>query len=269
MQRRSLVKGAFAGFLAVSFLSLAATSFAADTVTLKVGASPLVSGDVLNFVKPELAKKGIDLKIIEFTDYIQPNLALADKEIDANLFQHKPFMDKFCQDRGLKLTALPGIYIAPIALYSKKIKDVKEIKKGDRLTIPNDPTNGGRALQLLAGAGLLKLKDGVGHMATVDDIVENPLKLKIIEVEAATLPRTLDDVRAAVINQTYALPAGLNPLEDSLLLESKDSPYANMLAVRTGDEKRPEIEALNAALHTPEVKQFIIERFKGSLIPSF
>lgn len=267
MQRRQLIK-----FLGSSVLLSGPASFivakAAEAVTLKVGASPLVSGDVLEFVKPMLAKKGIDLKIIEFTDYIQPNLALADKEIDANLFQHKPFMDKFCQDRGLKLTAMPGIYIAPIALYSKKIKDVKEIKKGDRITIPNDPTNGGRALQLLAGAGLLKLKPGVGHAATVDDIVENPLNLRIIEVEAATLPRTLDDVKAAVINQTYALPAGFNPVKDSLVIESKDSPYANILAIRAGDN-RPELVELNNALHTPEVKQFILDRFKGSLIPSF
>ena len=259
MQRRQLIKGLAAGAIVSTLLP----AFAAEPVTLKVGASPLVTGDILEFVKPALAKKGINLKIIEFTDYIQPNLALADKEIDANLFQHKPFMDKFCQDRGLKLTALPGIFIAPIALYSKKIKDVKELKKGDTITIPNDPTNGGRALQLL-----LKLKEGVGHAATVEDILDNPLRLRIVEVEAATLPRTLDDARAAVINQTYALPAGLNPVKDSLLIESKDSPYANMVAIRTGDN-RPELVELNNALHTPEVKQFILEHYKGSLIPSF
>lgn len=264
MQRRQLIKGLAAGAIVSTLLP----AFAAEPVTLKVGASPLVTGDILEFVKPALAKKGINLKIIEFTDYIQPNLALADKEIDANLFQHKPFMDKFCQDRGLKLMALPGIFIAPIALYSKKIKDVKELKKGDTITIPNDPTNGGRALQLLAGAGLLKLKEGVGHAATVEDIIDNPLRLRIVEVEAATLPRTLDDARAAVINQTYALPAGLNPVKDSLLIESKDSPYANMVAIRTGDN-RPELVELNNALHTPEVKQFILEHYKGSLIPSF
>ena len=256
MQRRQLIKGLAAGAIVSTLLP----AFAAEPVTLKVGASPLVTGDILEFVKPALAKKGINLKIIEFTDYIQPNLALADKEIDANLFQHKPFMDKFCQDRGLKLTALPGIFIAPIALYSKKIKDVKELKKGD--------TNGGRALQLLAGADLLKLKEGVGHAATVEDIIDNPLRLRIMEVEAATLPRTLDDARAAVINQTYALPAGLNPVKDSLLIESKDSPYANMVAIRTGDN-RPELVELNNALHTPEVKEFILEHYKGSLIPSF
>lgn len=237
--------------------------------TLKIGASPVPAGDVLNFIKPMLSKQGIDLKIVEFSDYIQPNLALADKEIDANFFQHKPFMDKFCSDRGLKLTALPGVFIAPIALYSSKIKNISEIKKGDRITIPNDPTNGGRALQLLSQAKLIKLRDGVGHMATVDDIVDNPLKLKIIEVEAATLPRTLDDVKASVINQTYALSSGLNPVKDALVIEDKDSPYANMVAVRQGDERREDIQKLNATLRSPEVKKFILENFNGALIPSF
>ena len=167
MKRRLLLNCA-----AVAFAICANTAgvSASQAVEIKIGASPVPAGDILAFIQPELAKQGIELKIVEFSDYIQPNLALADKEIDANFFQHKPFMDKFCEDRGLKLTALPGVFIAPIALYSNKIKDVKEIKKGDRITIPNDPTNGGRALQLLAGAGLIKLKPGVGHMATVDDI---------------------------------------------------------------------------------------------------
>lgn len=265
MQRRAFLSS----LCLVGSLTCIPLSFAADKpVVLKVGASPQVTSDILNFVKPELAKKGIDLKVIEFTDYIQPNLALADKEIDANFFQHKPFLDKFCQDRGLKLRAMPGILIAPIALYSSKIKNISEFKKGDRVTIPNDPTNGGRALQLLAQAGLLKLQPGKSHAATVDDIVENPLRLKIIEVEAATLPRTLDDVKAAVINQTYALPAGLNPVKDSLLIENKDSPYANIVAVREGDQ-RPELVELNNALRTPEVKKYILERFGGAIIPAF
>lgn len=267
MYRRHLLNTLTVLAFAVSCNLAIATS--GNAVEIKVGASPVPAGDILAFVKPELAKQGIELKIVEFSDYIQPNLALADKEIDANFFQHKPFMDKFCEDRGLKLTALPGIMIAPIALYSNKIKDVKDIKKGDRITIPNDPTNGGRALQLLAGAGLIKLKDGVGHMATVDDIIDNPLKLKIMEVEAATLPRTLDDVKASVINQTYALSSGLNPVKDAIVIESKDSPYANMVAVRTGDENRPEIQKLNDALHTPQVKEFILKKYNGALIPSF
>ena len=266
MKKRFLLK-----LLAVSAFaaSLGTASMAAEPVTIKIGASPVPAGDILNFVKPKLAEKGINQKIIEFSDYIQPNLALSDKEIDANFFQHKPFMDKFAADRGLKLHAMPGIFIAPIALYSNKIKDVKEIKKGDRITIPNDPTNGGRALQLLASAGLLKLKENVGHSAFIEDIVENPLKLRIIEVEAATLPRTLDDVKASVINQTYALSSGLNPVKDAIIIESKDSPYANIVAVREEDQNKPEILELNNTLRTPEVKAFILEHFKGSLIPSF
>ncbi len=266
MQRRNLIKLLVTSIFAISAFSCGSAMAATE---LKIGASPVPAGDILNFAKPILAEKGVNLKIIEFSDYVQPNLALSDKEIDANFFQHKPFMDAFCKDRGLKLTALPGIFIAPIALYSKKIKDVKEISKGDRITIPNDPTNGGRALQLLAGAGLIKLKEGVGHMATIQDIIDNPLGLKIMEVEAATLPRTLDDVKASVINQTYALSSGLNPMKDAIIIESKDSPFANIVAVRTGDENRPEIQTLNNVLRSQPVKEFIIEHFKGSLIPSF
>lgn len=266
MKKRFLLKLLAMSAVAVS---LGTAAHAAEPVTLTIGASPVPAGDILNFVKPKLAEKGINLKIIEFSYYIQPNLALADKEIDANFFQHKPFMDKFAADRGLKLHAMPGIFIAPIALYSNKIKDVKEIKKGDRITIPNDPTNGGRALQLLASAGLIKLKDNVGHSATAEDIVDNPLKLKIIEVEAATLPRTLDDVKASVINQTYALSSGLNPVKDAIIIESKDSPYANIVAVREGDQNKPAVLELNNTLRTPEVKAFILDHFKGSLIPSF
>ncbi len=266
MQRRTIIKLTGAS-IALSTLPL--TSALAANTELKVGASPVPAGDILNFVKPKLAEKGVDLKIIEFSDYVQPNLALADKEIDANFFQHKPFMDQFCQDRGLKLVAMPGIFIAPIAMYSKKIKDVKEIQKGDRITIPNDPTNGGRALQLLEGAGLIKLTPGKGDLAGIQDIVENPLNLKIIEVEAATLPRTLDDVKASVINQTYALSSGLNPMKDAIIIESKDSPFANIVAVREGDETRPEVILLNDTLRSPEVKEFIIENYKGSLIPTF
>ena len=265
MQRRQLIKGLAAGAIVSTLLP----AFAAEPVTLKVGASPLVTGDILEFVKPALAKKGINLKIIEFTDYIQPNLALADKEIDANLFQHKPFMDKFCQDRGLKLTALPGIFIAPIALYSKKIKDVKELKKGDTITIPNDPTNGGRALQVLAAAGLIKMKDGVGVNGTPLDITDNPKRIRIVEVEAATLPRALDDLDAAVINSNYALGAKLNPTKDAIAIEAKDSPYANVVAVRAGDENKPAIKELMSSLHSPEVKKFIGDKYNGAVVPAF
>ena len=266
MQRRQLIKGLAAGAIVSTLLP----AFAAEPVTLKVGASPLVTGDILEFVKPALAKKGINLKIIEFTDYIQPNLALADKEIDANLFQHKPFMDKFCQDRGLKLTALPGIFIAPIALYSKKIKDVKELKKGDTITIPNDPTNGGRGLQLLEKAGLIKLKEGAGFKATLADVVDNPKHLQFKELEAAQLPRSIDDLDAATITMNYVMSAGLDPAKQCIFLEDKDAPLALMVIAARPDNKDSEaVQKFVKAYHSDEVKKFIADKYKGTIVPGW
>lgn len=238
-------------------------------VVLKVGATPVPHAEILNEIKPLLAKDGIDLQIIEFTDYVKPNLSLNDKEIDANFFQHEPYLKKFAADRKLDLVNLVAVHIEPMGVYSKKLKDIKSVPDGAKVAIPNDPTNGGRALNILAKAGLIKLKDGVGISATVGDIVENPKNLKITEAEAAMLPRTLDDVDLAVINSNFAMEAKLNPTEDALFIEPKDSPYANIVAVRKGDENRKEIQALKKALTSPEVKKFIEEKYKGAVIPAF
>ena len=238
-------------------------------VVLKVGATPVPHAEILNEIKPLLAKDGIDLQIIEFTDYVKPNLSLNDKEIDANFFQHEPYLKKFAADRKLDLVNLVAVHIEPMGVYSKKLKDIKSVPDGAKVAIPNDPTNGGRALNILAKAGLIKLKDGVGISATVGDIVENPKNLKITEAEAAMLPRTLDDVDLAVINSNFAMEAKLNPTNDALFIEPKDSPYANIVAVRKGDENRKEIQALKKALTSPEVKKFIEEKYKGAVIPAF
>ena len=245
-------------------------------VVLKVGATPVPHAEILNEIKPLLAKDGIDLQIIEFTDYVKPNLSLNDKEIDANFFQHEPYLKKFAADRKLDLVNLVAVHIEPMGVYSKKLKDIKSVPDGAKVAIPNDPTNGGRAILLLAAnnlikvkAGLIKLKDGVGISATVGDIVENPKNLKITEAEAAMLPRTLDDVDLAVINSNFAMEAKLNPTKDALFIEPKDSPYANIVAVRKGDENRKEIQALKKALTSPEVKKFIEEKYKGAVIPAF
>ena len=238
-------------------------------VVLKVGATPVPHAEILNEIKPLLAKDGIDLQIIEFTDYVKPNLSLNDKEIDANFFQHEPYLKKFAADRKLDLVNLVAVHIEPMGVYSKKLKDIKSVPDGPKVAIPNDPTNGGRALNILAKAGLIKLKDGVGISATVGDIVENPKNLKITEAEAAMLPRTLDDVDLAVINSNFAMEAKLNPTKDALFIEPKDSPYANIVAVRKGDENRKEIQALKKALTSPEVKKFIEEKYKGAVIPAF
>ena len=238
-------------------------------VVLKVGATPVPHAEILNEIKPLLAKDGIDLQIIEFTDYVKPNLSLNDKEIEANFFQHEPYLKKFAADRKLDLVNLVAVHIEPMGVYSKKLKDIKSVPDGAKVAIPNDPTNGGRALNILAKAGLIKLKDGVGISATVGDIVENPKNLKITEAEAAMLPRTLDDVDLAVINSNFAMEAKLNPTKDALFIEPKDSPYANIVAVRKGDENRKEIQALKKALTSPEVKKFIEEKYKGAVIPAF
>ena len=230
------------------------------SVTITVGASPVPHADILKFITPQLAKEGVTLKVMEFTDYIKPNLSLADKEIDANFFQHKPYLDEFCADRGLKLSSLTAVHIEPMGVYSRKVKGIADVAEGAQVAIPNDPTNGGRALKVLETAGLIKLKPEAGILATVGDVAENPKKVKFIEIESAQLPRALDDVDLAVINSNYALGANLNPLKDAIAIEAKDSPYANVVAVRTGEENRAEFQKLKAALSSPELKKFLEEQ---------
>ena len=242
---------------------------AADSKVLKVGATAVPHAEILEVVKPLLEKEGIKLEIVEFSDYVQPNLAVSDKELDANFFQHTPYLEKFCAERNLKLVNVAGVHIEPMGIYSKNIKNLADTKDGAKVGIPNDPTNGGRALALLQSAKLLKLKDGVGINGTPSDIVENPKNFSIIEVEAALLPRSLDDVAISVINSNFALEAKLNPVKDSLFTEPKDSPYANIVAIRKGDENRPELQKLAKALTSPEVKKFIEDKYKGAVVPAF
>lgn len=241
----------------------------AGKTVLKVGATPVPHAEILNVVKPILAKDGIDLQVVEFTDYVRPNVAVAEKELDANFFQHLPYLNKFAAERNLQLVSTTAVHIEPMGIYSSKIKNLNEVTSGSIVAIPNDPTNGGRALVLLEKAGLLKLKDGVGINATVRDIVDNPKNLKVTELEAPQLPRSLDDVTIAVINTNYALEAKLVPTKDALFMEQKDSPFANILVVRKGDENRPEIQKLTKALNSEEVKKFINEKYQGAIVPAF
>ena len=239
-------------------------------VTLKVGASPVPHAEMLEQIKPVLAKQNIELKIVEFSDYIQPNMALGDKELDANFFQHEPYLLNFIgEHKNLKLKNAGGVHVEPMGVYSKKVKKLDELKDGDVVAIPNDPTNGGRALLLLEKAGIIKLKDGLGVKATVQDIKENKKHLQFKEIEAAQLPRALDDVTVAVINTNFAMQANLNPTKDSLFIEDKTSPYSNIVAVREGDEKRPEIVALLKALQSKEMKEFIEKKYGGAIVPAF
>lgn len=242
---------------------------ASDKVVLKIGATAVPHAEILQVVKPMLEKEGVDLQVVEFSDYVQPNLAVADKELDANFFQHIPYLEKFCAERNLKLVNAAGIHIEPMGVYSKKIKALTELQEGASVAIPNDPTNGGRALALLEKAGLIVLKDGVGVHATVPDVVKNDKKIQFKELEAAQIPRSLDDVTIAVINTNYALEASLVPAKDALAIEDGDSPYVNIIAVRAGDENRAEIQKLIKALKTDEVKKFINEKYKGAILPAF
>ena len=236
--------------------------------TLKVGATAVPHAEILEQAKPLLAKEGIDLQIVEFNDYVQPNLALNDKELDANYFQHEPYLKNFIDEhKEVKLVNAAGVHIEPMGIYSHKVKKLDELQDGASIAIPNDPTNGGRSLLLLEKAGLLKLKEGVGEKATVQDIVENPKHLKFQEVEAAQVPRTLDDVDAAIINSNFAMQVPLDPTKDAMFIEDSTSPYVNIIAVREGDENRPEIQALIKVLHSDEIKNFINEKYEGAVIP--
>ncbi|SFS84820.1 MetQ/NlpA family ABC transporter substrate-binding protein [Paenibacillus sp. BC26] len=242
---------------------------APQEVTLKVGATPVPHAEILEFIKPALKEKGINLEVVEFNDYVQPNTQLYEKQLDANFFQHTPYLDQFNKDKGYDLVNVAGVHIEPFGAYSKKVKSVDELKDGAKVVIPNDPSNGGRALALLAANNVIKLKDGVGVAGTVHDITENPKNLKITEVEAATLPRVLDEVDLALINTNYALEAGLVPTKDALFIEGNDSPYVNIVVARPDNKDSDAIKALTEALHSADVKKFIEDKYEGAIIPAF
>ncbi len=236
---------------------------------LKIGVSPVPHAEILEFAEPLLSKEGIEIEIIEFSDYVQPNLQLADKQIDANFFQHIPYLESFAAERELDITWVARIHIEPMGIYSEKLSSLSDLEDGAEVGIPNDATNGGRALMLLENAGLLKLKEGVGISATVHDVIDNPKNLKFRELDAAMLPRSLQDFGIAVINGNFALQAGLSPTDDSLFLEDGNSPYANVIAVRNDSKEDPAIQKLVKVLTGPEVKKFIEDTYKGGVIPAF
>lgn len=235
--------------------------------TIIVGATPVPHAEILEQIKPILAKEGYDLQIKEFTDYVIPNTALQDGELDANFFQHIPYLKKSNEEKHLDLDYTVKVHIEPMGLYSNKIKSLSELKEGATIAVPNDATNGARALRVLENAGLIKLK--AGDLITPLDITANDKKLKIKELDAAQLPRILGEVDAAVINTNFALEAKLNPTKDALAIESKDSPYANVLAVKKENKDKPYIKALSDALNSPEVKKFIEDKYKGAIVPAF
>lgn len=255
--------------IALTTLAFALFSANAQKV-LKVGATPEPHAAVLNLVKEDLAAKGIDLQVIEFTDYVTPNDAVEAGDIDANYFQHLPYLESFNKEKGYHLVNAAGIHVEPFALYSRKIKNIADLKKKAVIAIPNDPTNEGRALLLLQEAGLIELKKDAGITATPLDIKKNPKKLKFKEIEAASLPRVLGDVDGAVINGNYAIPAGLSAKKDGLFIEGSSSPYVNVIAVKAGNESKEEIQALIEALKSEKVKNFISEKYpNGEVVTVF
>jgi D-methionine transport system substrate-binding protein len=236
-------------------------------IVIKVGATPVPHAEILEAVKPILKAKGYDLQIVEFTDYVTPNIAVNEGELDANFFQHLPYLEEFNKNKNTDLVKTVNVHLEPMGLYSHKIKALSELADGATIAVPNDPTNESRALDILAKQGLLTFKDV--PFKTAIDIVNNPKNLQIKELDAPQLPRVLDEVDAAIINTNYALPANLNPLKDAIVLESKDSPYANIIVVKKGNENKDSIKALDAAINSEEIKTFIKEKYKGSIIEAF
>ncbi|MFD5326922.1 MetQ/NlpA family ABC transporter substrate-binding protein [Streptomyces sp. NPDC127092] len=237
---------------------------------LVVAASPTPHADILNYVKDKLAaKEGLKLEVKEFTDYVLPNTATETGQVDANFFQHKPYLDDFNKKNNTHIVPVANVHLEPLGLYSKSLKSVKDIKAGQTIAVPNDTTNEGRALHLLADNGLITLKAGVGTDAKLSDITDKK-GLEFKELEAATVPRALNDVDAAVINGNYAIEAKLEPAKDALVLEKAEgNPYANFLAVKEGNEKDARVQKLVKLLNSPEVKKYIEDTYKGSVIPAF
>ncbi len=256
---------------AESSASSAATEVASDDKTITIGASPSPHAEILNHFKDAFEAEGYTLEVVEFTDYVQPNKALDNGDLDANYFQHNPYLENFCEENGTKLVNAGPIHYEPMGIFSESIEDLSKLPEGAKVAVPNDATNEARALLLLQENGLIKLKEGVDITATKLDIEENPKNLEIVELEAAQIPRSLQDVDLAVVNGNYALDAGLN-LEDALEIEEADSlaaqTYANIIAVREGEEDTAKTQAILKVLTSDDAKKYIEETFNGAVLPS-
>lgn len=250
---------------------VAATSSVATAQdqSIKIGVTAGPHAQILEQVKQVAAQKGLKIQVVEFSDFIQPNAALEAGDLDANSYQHKPYLDAQIKARGYKLVAVAANVNLPMAVYSKKVKNLQDLASGARVGIPNDPTNGGRALLLLQAQGLIEVKPGAGLQATPLDVVRNPKKLKFVELDAAQLSRSLGDLDAAAINTNYALPAGLNPQTDALGAESAQGPYAGQIVVREADKDKPWVKTLVQSYHSEAVRNFVNTEFKGSLQPTW
>lgn len=252
--------------LALAAAALTSNAFADKLV---VAATPVPHAEILNHIKPALAKQGVDLEVKVFTDYVQPNLQVAQKRVDANFMQHKPYLDEFNRSKKTNLVVVTGVHIEPFGAYSQKIKNISQLPNGATIAIPNDPSNGARALLLLQQQGLIKLKNPKNPLSSARDVVSNPKNLKIKELDAAMLPRVLNQVDLALINTNYALQAKLNPEKDALFIEGKQSPYVNILVSRPDNKNSADMQKLAKALNSPDVKKFIQTKYKGAVVPAF
>lgn len=250
-----------------SILALAASALAAEQI--KVGVSPGEHAEIMDEVAKIAAPMGLDIDVVEFSDYVIPNTALADGDIQANSFQHVPYLENQMKDRGFDLTVVGNTITTPMGIYSDKIDDMSALEDGAKVAIPNDPTNGGRALLLLQDLGLLTLTEGTGLVPSPLAIAENPKGLNFLELDAAQLPRTLADADVAIINTNYAIASGLTPKDDAIAMEKADSPYVNVIVVRTGDEDLPWVKTLVEAYHSDEIKAFIEDAYSGAVITSW
>lgn len=256
-------------FLGLSIILLTACQ-ANDKNVLKVGTIAGPESELMEVAK-EVAKKdfGLNIKIIEFTDYLQPNTALSDGSIDANMFQHQPYLDQQIKDKNYQLITIGKTFVYPMGIYSNKIKKVEQLPQGSTVAIPNDPSNEGRALLLLQKAKLLQLKKSTGLYATPHDIINNPKQLKFVELEAAQMARSITDVDIAVINTNFAVAAGLSPMKDAIFLEDKDSPYANIIVIRKDEVNDPRMKQLVAALQSEVVLRAAKKIFNDQAIPAW
>ena len=235
---------------------------------LIVGATAVPHAEILEYIKPLLAAEGLEIEIKVFNDYVQPNTQLAERRLDANYFQTKPYLDEFNASRGAELVTVAGVHVEPLGAYSRRFKTLAALPNGAEVAVPNDASSIGRSLILLQKAGLIRLKDPANPLQTLRDIAENPKNLRFRELESATLPRVLDQVDMAVINTNYALDAGLKPKTDALTLEGADSPYVNSLVARPDNRDDPRVAALAAMLRSQAVKDFIAQKYDGAVIPA-
>lgn len=275
MKKKSILSVVLAGIVTFGLVGCGNTTnnntSSKDDKVIKIGVTPKPHKEIVDIAKPLLEKEGYTVEITEFNDYVQPNTSVSEGELDANFFQHMPYLKEQNESKGLKLVSVGAVHLEPMGLYSHKIKSLDELKDGATIAVPNDPSNEARALKLLASKGIIKVAEG--ELVTPKDITENPKNLKFSELEAAAVPRAIDDVDAAIINGNYAIEAKFNPTKDAIIIEDKNSeaakPYANIIVVKEGNENKDKIKALVKAMTSPEVKEFIEKEYNGAVIPVF